>query len=135
MNLETAYSRIIIIKTLMLILIIIWGAFVQIETSVKDEPVAPTDIGGILFLLFSLLYFTTSYFLYIYHYLGKNLFLPMISIFVLLGFLTEFFNPTQFSKDMFYLIIFYIISPLFFIGQGFLVCLIYFTDIKLKFNH
>ena len=134
MNLKITFSRIIILKNLLLLLIIAWGASVQITNSDNQSVTASTDIGGIVFFVFSVLYFVNSYLLYKYRYFGKILFVPLVSTFIILGFLTELFNPSQFSKDIFYLFIFYIISPTFFIAQGAIISIIYFTDIKHDFR-
>ena len=134
MNLENAFSKLIIVKTILLILIIIWGASVQAQNSVSSPSDRLTDIGGILFSIFSIAYFFTSYFLYRYKYLGKILFLPLVSLFIMLGFITEFFNSSQFTADLSFLFIFYIVSPIFFILQGVLIALLYFTEIKEKFS-
>ena len=133
-NLETIFSRVIFFKGFMLILIIAWGAHVQVSNQHTDLPSVLNDIGGVVFFLFSLSYFINSYFLYTYNILGKLFFIPLVIVFLVLGFLTELFNPSQFSKDLFYLLIFYVISPIFFILQGVLVALLYFTDIKTKFQ-
>ena len=134
MTLQTLFSRTILFKTLMLIIIIAWGASVQISNVDTKSPAASTDIGGIIFMIFSLLYFLNSYLLYRYHILGKLFFIPLVIIFIVLGFLTELLNPSQFSKDLFYLFIFYIVSPIFFIAQGFVITLLYFSNISKEFS-
>ena len=134
MKLDTLFKSTILLKTLMLVIIIIWGAYAQSSGIKNDEDTLATDIGGILFLLFSITYFIASYFLYNFRALGKHLFLPAIGFFIVLGFLTELLNPSQFPKDIFYLFTFYIISPIFFIGQGVVISLIYFTEIANKFR-
>ena len=134
MTIQTLFSRTILFKTLMLIFIIAWGASVQISNADTESPAASTDIGGIIFIIFSLLYFLNSYLLYRYHILGKLFFIPLVVIFIVLGFLTELFNPSQFSKDFFYLFIFYIVSPIFFIAQGFVITLLFFSNITEEFS-
>ena len=134
MTLQTLFSRTILFKALMLIIIIAWGASVQISNVDTKSPAASTDIGGIIFMIFSLLYFLNSYLLYRYHILGKFFFIPLVIIFIVLGFLTELLNPSQFSKDLFYLFIFYIVSPIFFIAQGFVITLLYFSNISKEFS-
>ena len=133
MNLETIFFRLLFIKTFLFVVIICWGGYVQYITSVSPTSNTIMDIGGIVFSLFSIIYFYAIYCLYRFQYLGKLLFLPLVLIFVILGFLTEFFNPSQFSIDLFYLIVFYVISPLFFVGQGAVLSLMYFTNLKDKF--
>ena len=133
MNLEKIFTRIILLKISMLIIIIVWGASVRLSNSNVISSSPSTDIGGILFFIFSIGYFITSYFLLRYKYLGILLFVPMVSAFIILGFLSELFNPSQFSQDIFYLLIFYIVSPAFFIAQGITICLIYLPEIRNKF--
>ncbi len=133
MNLEILFCRTILVKNLMLMLIIAWGGWVQITNSNELNAGALTDVGGLLFILFSIAYFITSYYLYKFNTIGKKFFLPMVGTFIILGFLTELINASQFPKDIFYLFIFYIISPTFFVSQGVIISLVYFSDIKNKF--
>ena len=42
-------------------------------------------------------------------------------------------NPMQVSKDLFYLIIFYLVSPVFFVVQGLILGMLYFTSIEQSF--
>ena len=42
-------------------------------------------------------------------------------------------NPIQIDKNLFYLVIFYIVSPIFFIAQSLVMRMIYFSSIKEKF--
>ena len=134
MQFDLLFKRTIVLKTLMLVLIIIWGGYVQSSAVKISGDTGATDIGGILFLLFSIFYFIASYLLYSFKYVGKLMFVPAVGFFIILGFLTELLNPSQFPKDIFYLFTFYIISPIFFIGQGIVISLIYFTEINTKFH-
>ena len=134
MQFDLLFKRTIVLKTLMLVFIIIWGAYVQSSAVKISGDTGTTDIGGILFLLFSIFYFIASYLLYSFKYVGKLMFVPAVGFFIILGFLTELLNPSQFPKDIFYLFTFYIISPIFFIGQGIVISLIYFTEINTKFH-
>ena len=134
MQLDLLFKRTILLKTLMLVLIIMWGAYVQSSAVKIAGDTGVTDIGGVLFLLFSIFYFIASYFLYSFKYVGKLMFVPAVGFFIILGFLTELFNPSQFPKDIMYLFTFYIISPIFFIGQGVVISLIYFTELNTKFH-
>ena len=54
-------------------------------------------------------------------------------LFVAFGFLAELIKPMQINHDFFYIFVFYIVSPLFFILQGIILTLIYFTDLKFNF--
>ena len=120
-------------KSILLILIIIWGGTVQISNAESSDRNNLTDLGGILFSIFSVLYLVTSYQLYNFKVLGKKLFAPLVATFIVLGFATETMNPIQIDKNLFYLVIFYIVSPIFFIAQGLVIGMIYFSSIKEKF--
>ena len=130
---EKYFKNIILYKSILLILIIIWGGTVQISNAENSERNNLTDLGGILFSIFSLLYLVTCYQLYNFKVLGKKLFAPLVALFVVLGFATEVLNPMQIDKNLFYLVIFYIVSPTFFIAQGLVIGMIYFSSISEKF--
>jgi hypothetical protein len=130
---EKYFKNIILYKSILLILIIIWGGTVQISNAESSDRNNLTDLGGILFSIFSVLYLVTSYQLYNFKVLGKKLFAPLVATFIVLGFATETMNPIQIDKNLFYLVIFYIVSPIFFIAQGLVMGMIYFSSIKEKF--
>ena len=130
---ESTFKNIILLKVALLILIIIWGGTIQIsnaESSIRNNL---TDLGGILFTLFSVLYLITCYQLYKFKTLGKKLLVSLVLIFIILGFVTELMNPMQIDKDLFFLFIFYIVSPMFFVTQGLVIGMIYFSGIKEQF--
>lgn len=120
-------------KSILLILIIIWGGTVQISNAESSDKNNFTDLGGILFSIFSVLYLITCYQLYNFKVLGKKLFAPLVATFIVLGFATETMNPMQIDKNLFYLVIFYIVSPIFFIAQGLVMGMIYFSNINENF--
>jgi hypothetical protein len=130
---EKYFKNIILYKSILLILIIIWGGTVQISNAENSDKNNLTDLGGILFSIFALLYLVTCYQLYNFKVLGKKLFAPLVALFVVLGFATEVLNPMQIDKNLFYLVIFYIVSPIFFISQGLVIGMIYFSSINEKF--
>jgi hypothetical protein len=130
---EKYFKNIILYKSILLILIIIWGGTVQISNAESSDRNNLTDLGGILFSIFSVLYLVTSYQLYNFKVLGKKLFAPLVATFIVLGFATETINPMQIDKNLFYLVIFYIVSPIFFIAQGLVMGMIYFSSINEKF--
>ena len=130
---EKYFKNIILYKSILLILIIIWGGTVQISNAENSDRNNLTDLGGILFSIFSLLYLVNCYQLYNFKVLGKKLFAPLVALFVVLGFATEVLNPIQIDKNLFYLVIFYIVSPIFFIAQGLVIGMIYFSSINEKF--
>ena len=130
---ESTFKNIILLKVALLILIIIWGGTIQISNSESSIRNNLTDLGGILFTLFSVLYLITCYQLYKFKTLGKKLLVFLVLIFIILGFVTELMNPMQIDKDLFFLFIFYIVSPMFFVTQGLVIGMIYFSGIKEKF--
>ena len=128
------FKNIILCKSFLLILIIIWGGTIQISNSENSVSNNFTDLGGVLFTMFSALYLVTCYQLYKFKTLGKKLLVPLVLLFIVLGFVTELMNPMQVEKDLFFLLIFYIVSPLFFVAQGLVVGMIYFSSINEKFT-
>ena len=110
---DDIFKRLIVYKALMLVLIIIWGGSVQMSNSDNPDSNNLIDLGGLLFFMFSVVYFYVCYQLYSFKSLGKRLFLPLVLLFIFLGFLSEIVNPMDVSKNLFYLFIFYIVSPLF----------------------
>ena len=130
---EKYFKNIILYKSILLILIIIWGGTVQISSAESSERNNLTDLGGILFSIFSVLYLITCYQLYNFKVIGKKLFAPLVAAFIVLGFATETINPMQIDKNLFYLIIFYIVSPIFFIAQGLVIGMVYFSSISQQF--
>ena len=129
---EKYFKNIILYKSILLILIIIWGGTIQISSAESSDRNNLTDLGGILFSIFSVLYLITCYQLYNFKILGKKLFAPLVATFIFLGFATETINPMQIDKNLFYLVIFYIVSPIFFIAQSLVMRMIYFSSIKEK---
>ena len=130
---ESTFKNIILLKVGFLILIIIWGGTIQISNSESSVRNNLTDLGGILFTLFSVFYLITCYQLYKFKTLGKKLLVSLVLIFIILGFVTELMNPMQIDKDLFFLFIFYIVSPMFFVTQGLVIGMIYFSGIKEQF--
>ena len=130
---ESTFKNIILLKVGLLILIIIWGGTIQLSNSESSVRNNLTDLGGILFTLFSVLYLITCYQLYKFKTLGKKLLVSLVLIFIILGFVTELMNPMQIDKNLFFLFIFYIVSPMFFVTQGLVIGMIYFSSIKEKF--
>jgi len=130
---ERTFKNVILVKVTLLILIIIWGGTIQISNSESSIRNNLTDLGGVLFIIFSVLYLITCYQLYKFKTLGKKLLVPLILIFIILGFVTELMNPMQIDKDLFFLFIFYIVSPVFFVTQGLITGMIYFSSIKENF--
>ena len=131
---DDIFKRLIVYKVLMLVLIIIWGGSVQMSNVDNSDSNNLTDLGGVFFFTFSVVYFIVCYQLYSFKPIGKRLFMPLVLLFIILGFLSEIVNPMEVSKNLFYLFIFYIVSPLFFVVQGTVGAMLYFSDIRQRFD-
>ena len=131
---DDIFKRLIGYKALLLFLIIIWGGTVQMSNANNPDSNNLTDLGGLLFLIFSVVYFYVCYQLYSFKSLGKRLFVPLVLLFIFLGFLSEIVNPIDVSKNLFYFFIFYIVSPLFFVVQGTVAAMLYFSDVRQRFD-
>ena len=131
---DDIFKRLIVYKVLMLLLIIIWGGSVQMSNVDNSDSNNLTDLGGVFFFTFSVVYFIVCYQLYSFKPVGKRLFMPLVLLFIILGFLSEIVNPMAVSKNLFYLFIFYIVSPLFFVVQGTVGAMLYFSDIRQRFD-
>ena len=133
MDLKKNFYKILIIKTMLFFLIVIWGGYNQIVASNINDDFSLLDIGGLGFLIFSIFYLWSCYSLYILKKNSGVFFLSLVFLFVVFGFLAELIKPMQINHDFFYIFVFYIVSPLFFILQGIILTLIYFTDLKFNF--
>ena len=133
MDLKKNFYKILIIKTMLFFLIVIWGGYNQIVTSNNNNDFSFLDIGGLGFLIFSIFYLWSCYSVYNLKKNGRVFFLTLVFLFVIFGFLAELIKPMQINHDFFYIFVFYIVSPLFFILQGIILTLIYFTDLKFNF--
>ena len=131
---ETYFKQLIIFKIVLFVLIIIWGGTVQMNDANNSEINNFSTIRNLLFTLFSLSYFFASYKIYKFKNVGRKLFIPLVIIFIILGFLGEFLYPLEINQDLFYLIIFYIVSPIFFVVQGILAGMLYFSELSNNFS-
>jgi len=131
---ETSFKKLILVKSFLFLLIVFWGGYnsAMVNTDSSSENV--TDIGSVLFLIFSILYMLNAFFLIRLKNLGRLTYLPLVLTFIFLGFISELFNPMQIKNDYFYLFIFYIVSPLFFIMQGFVLCILMSNRVREAFN-
>ena len=132
---DDIFKRLIVYKALMLVLIIIWGGSVQMSNVDNSDSNNLTDVGGVFFFTFSVVYFIVCYQLYSFKPVGKRLFMPLVLLFIILGFLSEIVNPMAVSKNLFYLFIFYIVSPLFFVVQGTVGAMLYFSDVRQRVDN
>ena len=131
---DDIFKRLITIKALMLVLIIIWGGVVQMSNTENTNSRNLTDLGGLLFFIFSAVYFFVCYQLFLFKSLGKRLFVPIVLLFIGLGFISEIINPIDVNKNLFYILIFYIVSPLFFVAQGIVAAMLYVSNVSQRFN-
>ena len=130
---KNIFRKIVILNVISLVLIILWGAYQTSEDTVQG-PTSVTDIGGLLFILFSIAYFFNSYFIYNFKWIGKVTYIPLVIAFIIIGFLGELINPLQVDNNIFYAVIFYVISPVFFIVQGLILGFLYFSNIESSFK-
>ena len=133
MDLKKQFQKILIFKGILFFLIVIWGGYNQIVASNINNDFSLSDIGGLGFLIFSIFYLWSCYYLYILKKNSRVFFLSLVFLFVVFGFLAELIKPMQINHDFLYIFVFYIVSPLFFILQGIILTLIYFTDLKFNF--
>ena len=133
MDLKKQFHKILIFKGILFFLIVIWGGYNQIVASNINNDFSLLDIGGLGFLIFSIFYLWSCYSLYKLKKNSRVFFLSLVFLFVVFGFLAELIKPMQINHDFFYIFVFYIVSPLFFILQGIILTLIYFTDLKFNF--
>ena len=121
---ENSLKKTVFVKSFLFLLIVFWGGYNSAMVNTYSSSENVTDIGNVLFLIFSLCYMLNAFFLIKLKTLGQLTYLPLVIIFIFLGFISELFNPMQIKNDYFYLFIFYIVSPLFFIMQGFVLCML-----------
>ena len=131
---ETYFKQLIIFNVVLFVLIIIWGGTVQMNNANNSEINNFSTIRNLLFTLFSLSYFFVSYKIYKFKNVGKRLFILLVLTFIILGFLGELLYTLEIIQDLFYLIIFYIVSPLFFVVQGILAGMLYFSEFSDNFS-
>ena len=119
-----SFKNAVLVKTLLFLVIIFWGGYNSMNVGTSSDNEFITDIGNSLFIVFSIMYLMNSFFLIKFNRIGRLTYLPMVLLFVFLGFLSEILNPMQIKQDYFFLVVFYIISPLFFIMQGMVLSLL-----------
>tara|TARA_A100001234_G_scaffold197041_1_gene186915 strand:- start:1334 stop:1732 length:399 start_codon:yes stop_codon:yes gene_type:complete len=124
----------VLVKSLLFLVIVLWGGYNSTLVNTKGSTEYFTDVGNILFLVFSIIYMVNSFFLIKLRNLGRLTYLPLVLLFIFLGFISELFNPMQIKQDYFYLFTFYIISPLFFIMQGVVVTMLMSKSVQENFH-
>ena len=128
------FIKAVLVKSLLFLLIVLWGGYNSTLVNTKGSTEYFTDGGNILFLVFSIIYMLNSFFLIKLKNLGRMTYLPLVLLFVFLGFISELFNQMQIKQDYFYLFTFYIISPLFFIMQGVVVTMLMSKSVQQNFH-
>ena len=131
---ETYFKKTVLVKSVLFLLIVFWGGYNSAMVNTASSIDNLTDIGNVLFLIFSVLYMLNAFFLIRLRTLGRLTYLPLVLLFIFLGFISELSNPMQIKNDYFYLFIFYIVSPLFFIMQGFVLCMLMSKSIREVFH-
>ena len=127
-------KKAVLVKSLLFLLIVFWGGYNSTVMNIRGAREYFTDIGNVLFLVFSIIYMFNAFLLIKLKNLGRLTFLPLVLLFVFLGFISELFNPMQIKQDYFYLFTFYIISPLFFIMQGIVLSLLMSKSVRETFH-
>ena len=128
------FIKAVLVKSLLFLLIVLWGGYNSTLVNTKGSTEYFTDVGNILFLVFSIIYIANSFFLLKLKNVGRLTYLPLVLLFVFLGFISELFNPMQIKQDYFYIFTFYIISPLFFIMQGVVVTMLMSKSVQDNFQ-
>jgi len=121
---ETYLKKTVVVKSFLFLLIVFWGGYNSAMVNATSSSENFTDIGNMFFLIFSILYLLNAFFLIKLKTLGRLTYLPLVILFIFLGFISELLNPMQIKNDYFYLFIFYIVSPLFFVMQGSVLCML-----------
>ena len=131
---KNAFIKAVLVKSLLFSLIVLWGGYNSTLVSTKGSAEYFTDVGNILFFVFTIIYMFNAFFLTKLKKLARLTYLPLVLLFVFLGFISELFNPMQIKQDYFYLFTFYIISPLFFIMQGVVVTMLMSKSVQENFH-
>ena len=131
---QNAFTKAVLVKSLLFLLIVLWGGYNSTLEGTKGSTEYFTDVWNILFFFFSIIYMFNAFFLIKLKNLGRLTYLPLILLFVFLGFISELFNPMQIKQDYFYLFTFYIISPLFFIMQGVVLTMMMSKSVQENFH-
>ncbi len=128
------FKKAVLVKSFLFLLIVFWGGYNSTVMNTSGNGRFLTDIGNILFLIFSIIYTCNAFLLIKLKNLGRLTYLPLVLLFVFLGFVSELFNPMQIKQDYFYLFIFYVISPLFFIMQGIVLMMLMLKSVQENFH-
>ncbi len=128
------FKKAVFVKSFLFLLIVFWGGYNSTVMDTSGSRQYYTDVGNVLFFFFSIIYMLNAFFLIKLKKLGRLTYLPLVLLFVFLGFLSELLNPMQIKQDYFYLFIFYITSPLFFIMQGVVLTMLISKSVQENFH-
>ena len=128
------FKKVVLVKSLLFVLIVFWGSYNSAVMNTSGSREYFTDVGNILFFVFTIIYMFNAFFLTKLKKLARLTYLPLVLLFVFLGFISELFNPMQIKQDYFYLFTFYIISPLFFIMQGVVLTMLMSKSVQENFH-
>ena len=128
------FKKAVFVKSLLFLLIVFWGGYNSTVMDTSGTRQYYTDVGNVLFFFFSIIYMLNAFFLIKLKNLGRLTYLPLVLLFVFLGFISELFNPMQIKQDYFYIFTFYIISPLFFIMQGMVLTMLMSKSVQENFH-
>ena len=131
---KNGFKKVVLVKSLLFLLIVLWGGYNSTVMNTSGSGEYLTDVGNVLFLVFAIIYMFNAFFLIKLKNLGRLTYLPLVLLFVSLGFISELVNPMQIKQDYFYLFIFYIISPLFFIMQGMVLTMLMSKSVQENFH-
>ena len=107
---QNDFKKAVFVKSLLFLLIVFWGGYNSTVMDTSGSRQYYTDVGNVLFFFFSIIYMLNAFFLIKLKNLGRLPYLPLVLLFVFLGFISELFNPMQIKQDYFYLFVFYIIQ-------------------------
>ena len=128
------FIKAVLVKSVLFLLIVLWGGYNSTAMSISGGAEYFTDVGNILFLVFSIIYMFNAFLLIKLKNMGRLTYIPLILLFVFLGFISELFNPMQIKQDYLYIFTFYIISPLFFIMQGVVLTMLMSKSVQENFH-
>ena len=131
---KNTFTKAVLVKSLLFLLIVLWGAYNSTLVGTRGSTEYFTDVGNILFLVYSIIYLFNAFFLIKLRNLGRLTYLPLVLLFIFLGFISELFNPMQIKQDYFYIVTFYITSPLFFVMQGVVLTMLMSKSVQENFH-
>ena len=126
MNLKTIFKRLILTDIALSILIVV-SAFYESEQVINfnDNYFLMSDTMGLIFLVILIVYFVNYYFLYNFKKIGKQIFVILFLISIILLLLTG--SMAVEAKD-------YILDGLSWTLNGAILVFLYFTPIKKEFE-